>query len=592
MLKSLSTPDDALASLCAALEATCEGKASSFQLVLTEVLSEVEDPLDAMEEPSDAAEADARLQREQARMFAQVRVTPLPPHHLPHRSICPLLPSSRSCRQVRLGELKSELAAKIAEEDDEGAAELKVEMSAVAAQLVELDKAGEETPEMAQAREARCLRLCALLLQAPEIAFSGVEVSQLGQRFLPPLQSHDAELRELAIRCLGMLGHVSASAAKSYFPLLEKAVHHETQQVQLTALRAVCDLLLVHSPAGLLESAAPEVEGSIAIVPVVPLDVRVRAEGACVPAVYAEDVWSPAVGRLLGGILALPSSPLRTTAALGLAKLIQAGMLTSSSLLAKLLLVCFDGTYDGAANGAARKQAEELAQQLSLFFAAAAGKASGLAGALLTVVRTVYGAAEGSREASVDVDGVIAFALGLVSAETADDDADAPDDAAATLAASMHMQLCACFTCEALLNLDGPQSKALPRSFATMSLRGGAASHTLLVALRENLADLAAAIDDKTTIKAIERAREQIEEMISSSAPEPNAESVTGAAMLAAYNDLHEATDASLMEGPADDAAPPTPAAAKPPAAKPLAVKGAKARGVSAENANGNAIRA
>lgn len=184
LLKSLSTPDEALAPLCGALEAACVGAASAFQRQVTEVISEVEDPLEeGGAEPTDAAEADARLEREQASMFAQ----------------------------ARLGEIKNEVAAKLAEEDYDAAEALKAEAAEVVAQLAQLERAGKEAPEIALAREARCLRLSALLLQAPTIALSEHEVSQLGQRFLPPLQSPEAELRELAIKCLGLHCHVRAA---------------------------------------------------------------------------------------------------------------------------------------------------------------------------------------------------------------------------------------------------------------------------------------------------------------------------------------------------------------------------------------------
>jgi len=49
LLKSLSTPDEALAPLFEALEAACVVEAATFQRQVTEVISEVEDPLEAAE---------------------------------------------------------------------------------------------------------------------------------------------------------------------------------------------------------------------------------------------------------------------------------------------------------------------------------------------------------------------------------------------------------------------------------------------------------------------------------------------------------------------------------------------------------------
>ena len=152
-------------------------------------------------------------------------------------------------------------------------------------------------------------------------------------------------------------------------------------------------------------------------------------------------------------MLDMPAGPLRTTAALGLAKLVHAGALRSSNLLAKLLLVYFDGSYGVDADLAARRQAAELAQQLSVFFAAS-GRAAGVATALLPAVRTVFAAADGSREASISVEGVISFVLGLAADGIADTAEGSGAVSAKSAAPCAHAQLCASFCCEALLHLE------------------------------------------------------------------------------------------------------------------------------------------
>ena len=187
----LEDGDEALGALFSALEAACVGESEQFQRLVTEVISEVEDPLDGPtgDDPSDA---DARLEREQAIMFAQ----------------------------ARLGELKAEVAAKVAEEDFDAAASLKVEAEKVLTELTDLEtQGGKESPEVLIAREARCLRLSQLLLQAPALRLADHEVAAMGQRFLPALQSPHVELRELAVTCLGLHCHASAKTAGA-------AAHH------------------------------------------------------------------------------------------------------------------------------------------------------------------------------------------------------------------------------------------------------------------------------------------------------------------------------------------------------------------------------
>ena len=594
LLKSLGTSDEALAPLFDALEAACVGEKASFQRQVTEVISEVEDPLEGAE-VTDAAEADARLEREQASMFTQ----------------------------ARLGEIKIEVAAKLAEEEEEEAAVLQAEAKELMAKLAELDRAGKESPEVALAREARCLRLSALLLQAPTMALSELEASQLGQRFVPSLQSPHVELRELGVKCLGLYCHASARSAKSFFPLFAKAMQHDQPRVQLAALRAVCDLLLMHSPAEVipLESAeaaatrSPAAAEAAAAAEKEATDAAAKAVEAGVPLVRSEDAYSIEVSKLLIPMLQTATGSLRVNAALGLAKLMHAGALKSTSLLAQLLLVYFDNTVEADSDPQAKKLAAELSQQLSLFFAAS-GKAAGVAAALLPAARTVFAAADGSREAAISVDSVIGFVLGL-----ADDAAEPSSKSADAASPSSHMQLCAAFSCEALLNLSGAEAKVLPRAFAQMALPASAgqpANRPLLVALSGLLDELMEGVEDKTAAKGVERMRARVGEILGTAGADKDKDgehndSPTAKGMVAAHKALLSADkrDASARKALAEAAdevdeaepAPRRPSKAAPKgdaaAAAPARRKLAKSKavgltpskgGADGENANANAI--
>ena len=206
-----------------------------------EVISEVEDPLDTGDGAAlgDAAEADARLEREQDIMFTQ----------------------------AKLVEIKEQYRVKLhEEEDEEGADALKAEFNALEAKLkgLEADASGAEAPEVEYAREMRCLKLSALLLQAPFLALDEHEVAHLPQRFIPALQSPHVEMRALAVECLGLHCQASPRVARGFFTLLTKALQHDTSQVQLAALRATLDLLLLHSPAAVLPAPAEADEAAAA----------------------------------------------------------------------------------------------------------------------------------------------------------------------------------------------------------------------------------------------------------------------------------------------------------------------------------------
>ena len=141
--------------------------------------------------------------------------------------------------------------------------------------------------------------------------------------------------------------------------------------MQLEALRARVDLLLLHSPEALLGSGGEAAASSTT------LEVE--------------------LSQLLTPLLQGPPGALRTAAACGLARLLHAGRTRSSTLLARLLLIHFEEVDNDAASS------EELRQFLSVFFAAASGSATAaadVAAAALPAVRTVLAAAPGSADAS------------------------------------------------------------------------------------------------------------------------------------------------------------------------------------------------
>ena len=232
-------------------------------------------------------------------------------------------------------------------------------------------------------------------------------------------------------------------------------------QVQLAALQATLDLLLLHSPAALLqvESAADADDWAA----------EAAAGGA--PTAPEEDEYAEVVCTYLTPAFDAPSGPLRRTAMLGLCKLLHASALRSSSLLAKLLLTNFE-TSD--ADGAEKDDAEQLSQSLALFFAAS-GEACGVATAVLPAVRAVAGAAEGSRASAVSLDNLLTFLLRLTE-----------PSAVATLGGA-HVEIGLALACEAIVLVedeDGaeehkevgsgqntpPFSESAPPSLATPAL--------------------------------------------------------------------------------------------------------------------------
>ena len=303
LLKELATSAELLPQLMRGLEAACGGEAERYQRLVLELIAEVEDPLEAGElgeaSGADPAEAAAQLQREEETMLADNKAF----------------------------ELRAELAAAVAEEDFDRAATLKQEVAALQQRLEALREAtAAMTPEHERLRRSmRCLQLAELLLQAPSLRLREDELAHLLERLVPALQSHHAELRALAMRCVSLYAHTAHAAALRFWPLLLKALRHDVQLVQLAALHAVVDLLHLHGPAALLPTAPPA-----------------AAPPAAAPAAPQESAHAAEAARLLLPLLEQPPGALRSAAAVGVAKLLHAGRVVSSHLLSRLLLLYFE----------------------------------------------------------------------------------------------------------------------------------------------------------------------------------------------------------------------------------------------------------
>ena len=421
--------------------------------------------------------------------------------------------------QARLGELREEVTARVEEEDFEAAAALKKELGEVAEKLAELEAAGGETPETKIARAVRCLQLARLLLQEPSLALDGHEIAPLSSRFLPALQSPQVELRELAVKCLGLHCHGDASAAASFFNLLLKTVHHDQPSVQLASLRAIFDLLLLHSPAKVL---------------------GVKDELADPAA--AEDAAALELGSLFLPILAQPASELRTATALGLCKLFHAGAIKSDLLLSRLLL-----TYFEIADGGATSEADlSLSQTLAVFFASAQPGSGGaaLGRALMPAVRSVLAADSGAAEAEVPLDRLMTFVLALARP---DEEASSSSAAAAAQPGASHVELAISICCETLLQPEGREGKVLPKALPHIVLPPVA--NPAVEILKSLLDELGAVLTDKVSLKHVQKLGERAAELLAKNARASPAdeegevapELPTAAEMVEAYEASREA---------------------------------------------------
>ena len=272
--------------------------------------------------------------------------------------------------------------------------------------------------------------------------------------------------------------------------------------MQLEALRACVDLLLLHSPEALLGSGGEAAASSTT------LEVE--------------------LSQLLTPLLQGPPGALRTAAACGLARLLHAGRTRSSTLLARLLLIHFEEvtTNDAASS-------EELRQFLSVFFAAASGSAAAaadVAAAALPAVRTVLAAAPGSADASVQLEPLVNFVAALTRPEAAGGNA-APD---------VHEELALALCCEAALEPDEKEGRLLPRCLPQLVLPAGGAR---LAALAAVVTKLEKALTDKVALKKLGEFASEVDRKRAAgeAAAEAEEEEVDLGALLSAHEALRRA---------------------------------------------------
>mmetsp|Transcript_29835 Transcript_29835/g.64194 ORF Transcript_29835/g.64194 Transcript_29835/m.64194 type:complete len:963 (-) Transcript_29835:643-3531(-) len=468
LLKNLQTAEEMLRPLVGALRAACCGDVPRFQALALELISEVEDPLEADCEgaSSDPAEAERRLDLEQQRML----------------------------KQARLVELHAEVKERVQEEDFEAAAELKKEAGKLQAEIAEAAIELADTPEEeANERCMRTLYLTELLLQSPLVRPS--EREALKQRLLPVLQSPRPELRALALRCLGLLCLSSKEQAIELWTLFEKALVHDQPQAQLAALGACVDLLLTHSVAALLPAVLAE--PPLADEPLPP----------------REDAAAPAVVDLFLPLLRLPAGPLRSAAALGACKLLHTGALESSALMSRLLVLffypeeCNSAPHEEKAVDAHGDAVLEPSQFLSVFFATA--PAEQIAPAAMLALQQLSRASAGSPEASVSAEALGSFALALLRPP----DQDTADQEAATSSAHVSEDAAIALCCEAL-EAQAESDVRLLTKLLSQLLLPPAESCTQLPVLLVLLAQLEEQISDKRAVANVQRVRARFSRLV------------------------------------------------------------------------------
>ncbi|KAM6220512.1 condensin complex subunit 3 [Rhynchocyon petersi] len=182
----------------------------------------------------------------------------------------------------------------------------------------------------------KCLILCYELLKQMSIS-TGISATMNGiidSLILPGIVSVHPVVRNMAVLCLGCCGLQNQEFARKHFVLLLQVLQIDDVTVKISALKAIFDQLMMFGmePFKAKKVTDPEKEGS-----------EVSSDGEEQELREAEETASAKnVLKLLSDFLDDEVSELRTGAAEGLAKLLFSGLLVSSRILSRLVLLWYN----------------------------------------------------------------------------------------------------------------------------------------------------------------------------------------------------------------------------------------------------------
>ncbi|XP_018023231.1 condensin complex subunit 3 [Hyalella azteca] len=238
----------------------------------------------------------------------------------------------------------------------------------------------EEDPVML----SHCLTIVCEMLRNPDINVLSPTLHSLHDNLLLPcLKNQDALVREMSVRALALLCIISQDLACKHLPLFIQISQVDTEAIQVAAVQAVFDLLLLHG----LENLKGKQEDQSSVL---------------------ED--ADAIVSVLSERLEQDDGKVRNAVALGLCKLLNFSRLQCPKLLSQLTLLWYNPLTE---------EDTQLRQMLGSFFPVYASK-GGLhqecvSASILRTLRTLSEASPRSPYHEVDLDDVCSFLLSITS---------------------------------------------------------------------------------------------------------------------------------------------------------------------------------
>ncbi|KAK3582660.1 hypothetical protein CHS0354_001712 [Potamilus streckersoni] len=300
------------------IQRICEVKGRTEVMVsyFAETVSEIREPITVIE-----AETDAQWKRQIDVQIAGVR--------------------------VKLNQFREELDECVRKQEFARAGEIKVQVSKLEAERAELlDAAEPKTQEIRTEKNdpptvLKCQKMIAEMLEELSLSSMNPTLQTLMEtQVIPGIQNEDADVRNMAMRSLGICCQLDKDLIGTYLPLFMQASKIDVQGVRITALQVLFDLL--HS-FGLdiiqdqEENQSEETlnQSSVNTTSVLEDENQLKKD----------DDRSALASKLVAIICSFldsESPELRTVAAEGLAKLLLSGRLVSAKILSHLILLWYN----------------------------------------------------------------------------------------------------------------------------------------------------------------------------------------------------------------------------------------------------------
>ncbi|XP_019599996.2 condensin complex subunit 3 [Rhinolophus sinicus] len=400
--------------------------------------------------------------------------------------------------KVKLIEAKEALENCITVQDFNQASELKEKIKALEDDKVNLLKETEqlEIKEVhVEKNDAetlqKCLILCYELLKqmSTSVGIGATMNGIIESLILPGIISVHPVVRNLAVLCLGCCGLQNQSFASKHFVLLLQVLQIDDVTIQISALKAIFDQLMTFGiePFKTEKSKALQSE-----------DAEINTDEEQESKEAEEMVTAKHVLKLLSDFLDSEVSELRTGAAEGLAKLMFCGLLVSSRILSRLVLLWYNPVTEDDLR---------LRHCLGVFFPmfayASRTNQECFEEAFFPTLQTLANAPASSPLAEIDITNVAELFVDLTRPSGLNPQAkNSQDFQALTVHDNLAIKICN----EILTCPCSPEIRVYTKALSSLELSSNLAKD-LLVLLNEILEQ----VKDRTCLRALEKIKIQLE---------------------------------------------------------------------------------